>query len=73
MLGVAICGFGRAGQIHFNGVRKNCRCKLLYIVDIVDEDQAVKDLILGKLDQFNMEGVKVVGLKSYENVSLLSY
>lgn len=67
-VGVVICGFGRAGQIHFNGVRKNCRCKLLYVVDRVEEDEAVKNLILNKLEQTLTEGVKVVGLKNYENV-----
>lgn len=68
-IGIALCGFGRAGRIHFNGVRKNCRSKLLYIVDRVEEDPAVKKLIESMVEEFMLEGVKIVGLKSYETVS----
>ena len=66
-LGIAICGFGRAGQIHFHGVRKNPRGKLLYVVDMV-EDDAVKSRIEAKLEEFVMEGVAVVGKKGFEEV-----
>ena len=68
-IGIAICGFGRAGQIHLDGVRRNCRCQLLYVVDRVEEDKGIKQRIEQKLEQHLMEGVKVVGLESYENVS----
>lgn len=62
---MVICGFGRAGQIHFNSIRKNHRCKLLYLVDQV-ENEAIRSRIQAKLDEFMMEGVKVVGLNCYE-------
>lgn len=66
-VGIAICGFGRAGQIHFHGVRKNPRGKLLYVVDLV-EDDTVRSRIEAKLEEFVMEGVAVVGKKCFEEV-----
>ncbi|KAI6650757.1 hypothetical protein LOD99_7808 [Oopsacas minuta] len=33
-LGVAVIGIGRAGLIHFKGIRNNCKLKLLYLVDV---------------------------------------
>jgi len=35
---LALCGFGKAGQIHFHGIRRSHRCKLKYIVDLVEEE-----------------------------------
>ncbi len=67
-IGVAICGFGRAGQIHFNGIRSNRLCSLKYVVDRTDLE-SVKDLIQSKLDDFMMDEVKLVGLESFEEVS----
>lgn len=64
---MVLCGFGRAGQIHFNGIRKNHRCKLLYIVDQV-EDAAIKSRIQAKLDEYMMENVKIVGMDCFEKV-----
>lgn len=66
-LGVAICGFGRAGQIHFHGVRKNPLGELLYVVDVVEYD-TVKSRIQAKLEEFAMEGVAVVGKKCFDEV-----
>ena len=66
--GVVICGFGKAGQIHFNGVLANHLCSLKYIVDLVEND-SVKANIQSKLDEVLMEGVKIVGIKGFEDVS----
>ena len=66
-VGVVICGFGRAGKIHFEGIRKNHLCSLRYIVDQV-ENEAIKTAIEKKLDEYLLEGVKVVGIQAFENV-----
>ena len=68
-VGLALCGFGRAGQIHFNGVCKNPRCRLKYIVDLMDGNEEVKNLIDGKLEENMLEDVKVVGAGCFEEVS----
>ena len=69
--GIAICGFGRAGQIHFTGVLKNYRCRLLYIVDLV-QDTTVKSRIQTKLEEFMVDDVKIVGKENYEKVCVYS-
>ena len=51
---VALCGLGRAGSIHFKGMRLNHRCKLKYIVE--DEVEKAKRA----LSTYNMTGVKVL-------------
>ena len=69
-VGIALCGFGRAGQIHFNGVRSNHRCQLRYIVDKVQQDDSIKRFIQGKLEEYMLqEQVKVVGTDCFEEVS----
>ena len=65
--GMVLCGFGRAGQIHFDGIRTNHLCKLLYVVDLV-EDEAIRSRIQAKLDEYMMQDVKLVGKKNYEEV-----
>lgn len=65
-IGVVICGFGRAGQIHFSGIGKNHLCKLKYVVEV----DTIKELVQAKLDEYFMKEVKVVGVQVYENVSL---
>ena len=54
---LALCGFGRAGQIHFKGIRYNHRCRLKYIVE--DEVEKAKKL----LADYNMTEVIVVSGK----------
>ena len=74
---VALCGFGRAGRIHFNGVRQNHRIALKYIVDKLDNkaagadsqlDISVGDFIHSQLAEFNLEGVQVVDCSKYDTV-----
>jgi hypothetical protein len=65
--GMVLCGFGRAGQIHFDGIRSSHLCKLLYVVDLVEEE-SVRSRIQAKLDMYMMGEVKLVGRKSYEEV-----
>jgi len=54
---LALCGFGRAGQIHFKGIRRNHRCRLKYIVE---EDMEKAKSILAT---YNMSHVTVVSGK----------
>ena len=59
---LALCGLGRAGQIHFKGIRLNHRCKLKYIVeDEVDKAERA-------LATYNMTGVKVLPGKDFHFV-----
>ena len=67
---VALCGFGRAGQIHFNGLRVNHRCVLKYVVDQV-EDTQVAERIRSTLTTYNQDSItKLVGIGEYESVVL---
>ena len=54
---LALCGFGRAGQIRFKGIRYNPRCRLKYIVE--DEVEKAKRI----LATYNMSDVIVVSGK----------
>ena len=59
---LALCGLGRAGTIHFKGIRLNHRCKLKYIVeDDVDKAQRT-------LSTYNMTEVKVLAGKDFHTV-----
>ena len=51
---LAICGFGRAGQIRFKGIRSNPRCQLKYVVE--EEVEKAKTI----LTTYNMADVRVV-------------
>ena len=51
---LALCGFGRAGQIRFKGMRNNPRCRLKYVVE--DEVEKAKRI----LAKHNMNDVIVV-------------
>ena len=56
---LALCGLGRAGHIHFKGIRMNHRCRLKYIVE--DEIDKAENI----LTTFNMPEVTVVSGKEY--------
>ena len=78
-VGIALCGFGRAGRIHFNGVRQNYRCELKYVVDLVDAEVTVNDCTLKEgevvrstLENYCEEGTKVVDSSEFYQVSLCS-
>lgn len=59
---LALCGLGRAGNIHFKGIRLNHRCRLKYIV----EDEVAK--AERTLATYNMIGVKVLPGKDFHIV-----
>ncbi len=63
-VGVVLCGFGRAGQIHFHGIRRNHRCKLLYVVD----NKEVQEKINEVLDTYLITGVQIVPPEKYDEV-----
>lgn len=64
--GVALCGFGRAGQIHFGNLRSNYRCNLKYIVDL--KEPAVQKRIADTLDKYNVTSITLVGVEDFEEV-----
>jgi len=59
---LALCGLGRAGQIHFKGIRLNHRCKLKYIVE--DEIEKAERT----LTTYNMSDIKVLAGKDFHVV-----
>lgn len=65
--GVVLCGFGRAGKIHFNGIRSNHLCTLKYVVDLV-EKESIRESIQAQLDEYFMEGVRLVGVNEFSDV-----
>lgn len=69
IVGVALCGFGRAGQIHFNGIRQNHNCRLKYVVDMIEEP-SVLERIKGKLNEYHMTGVHPVSREQFDEVCL---
>ena len=62
----ALCGFGRAGQFHLNGIRSNSRCHLKYVVDL----PAVLDSARSILITFNLGHVQVCSSEDYEDIVL---
>ena len=68
---LALCGFGRAGKIHFSGIRANHRCRLKYIVDCFDIPE-VLETVRAVLDEYRMlDTVKLVQPSEFENVVLV--
>ena len=66
-VGIALCGFGRAGQIHFHGIRQNYRCSLKYIVDVAET--VTRGSIQEFLERYNLSNVaKVISTEEFENV-----
>ena len=63
---ITLCGFGRAGQIHFGNIRRNHRCHLKYIVDL--KEPAVEKRIRDILDEYNVTSTTIVGMQDYEKV-----
>ena len=68
IIGVALCGFGRAGQIHFNGLQQNYNCKLKYIVDMINVP-TVLETVREKLDKYHMQDVQPVSMEEFEEVT----
>ena len=66
-VGIALCGFGRAGQIHFRGIRQNYRCSLKYIVDVAET--VTRGSIQEFLERYNLSNMaKVISAEEFENV-----
>ena len=67
---LALCGFGRAGMIHFRGIRINPRCQLKYIVDCFD-DPAVLKKVTCVLEEYRMrDSVTLVKTGEFAGVVL---
>lgn len=64
--GIALCGFGRAGQIHFGNLRRNYRCQLKYIVDL--KEPAVVERIREVVEEYHVTSVSIVGAEDFEEV-----
>ena len=69
-LSLALCGFGRAGKIHFSGIRKNPRCQLKYVVDCFDVPDVLK-ASRATLEGYGMlDAVTLVQMSDYESTVL---
>ena len=66
-VGIAICGFGRAGRIHLGGVLNNQRGEVKYIVDQLNLGD-VKTNICSVLEKHGMLGVKIVDVEAFNEV-----
>lgn len=78
VVGVALCGFGRAGRIHFNGIRQNRHCELKYVVDLPkatvtvgDSTLKVGDVVRSVLAEHRMEQAKIVDGSKFREVSFV--
>ncbi len=63
---LAVCGFGRAGKMHFTTIRKSHRCNLKYIVDVASQIEVIKEF----LKVYHCTHVKVVPSEEYETTVL---
>ncbi len=72
VVGVALCGFGRAGHIHFHGIRQNHHARLKYVVDMIGEE-GVLERIAGCLAEYHMTHVQPVSKEQFDEVYLCVY
>ena len=63
---LAVCGFGRAGKIHFQSIRKSPKCQLKYIVDVPSQKEAIECY----LKDWNCSHIKFVPIQEFDNVVL---
>ena len=63
---VALCGLGRAGNMHLTSIRHSHRCTLKYIVDIPSALPRVRET----LSKYNMTGVTAVSSEDLDAVVL---
>lgn len=69
-IGIALCGFGRAGKIHFHSIRQNHRCIFKYVVDLGEALGGVQKY----LEEYNLsEKTRAVSTEDFEKVHLLSH
>lgn len=60
--GVALFGLGRAGSIHIENLRKNYRCRLLYVVEL-EVNRALE-----MVERQHMKETRVIEPKDAEEV-----
>ena len=66
-VGIALCGFGRAGKIHFHSIRENHRCDLKYVVDVAEALGALRKYLI----EYNAsDKTKAVSTDDFEKVHL---
>ena len=66
-VGIALCGFGRAGKIHFHNIRQNHRCVFKYVVDLGE----ALDTVQKYLEEYNVcEKTRAVSTEDFEKVDL---
>ena len=64
-VGVALCGFGRAGKIHFHSIRENHRCELKYVVEVAEALGSLRKY----LDEYNVsDKTRAVSTDDFEKV-----
>jgi hypothetical protein len=69
-VGIALCGFGRAGKIHFHSIRQNHRCIFKYVVDVGETLGGVQKY----LEEYNLsEKTRAVSTEDFEKVHLLPH
>lgn len=67
-VGIALCGFGRAGKIHFHSIRENHRCRLKYVVDLAEALDSVQKY----LEEYNLsETARAVSTEDFHKVQPL--
>ena len=70
MVKLALCGLGRAGKIHFRGIRTNPRCHLKYIVDCFENVDILK-AVSSFLEEYRMlDSVTLVKGSDFESIVL---
>ena len=64
-VGIALCGFGRAGKIHFHSIRQNHRCIFKYVVDVSEALGGVQK----HLEEYSVsEKTRAVSTEDFEKV-----
>ena len=68
-VGIALCGFGRAGKIHFHSIRQNHRCILKYVVDVGEALDSIRKYV----EEYNLsDKTKAVSTEDFEKVDILA-
>lgn len=64
-VGIALCGFGRAGKLHFHSIRQNHRCVLKYVVDVEEALDSVRKF----LEEYNLsDKTRAISTEDFEKV-----
>ena len=69
-VGIALCGFGRAGKIHFHSIRQNHRCIFKYVVDLGEALSGIQKY----LEEYSVsDKTRAVSTEDFEKVHLLPH